>query len=162
MKQNQFNTVLIPINIRNMNKFAFTLTLLFSTILITSCKHKACTKPDAINYDSNAEKDDGSCQFQSQVVFWYGQNISDSLIAAGTNSLTYYVNDVSLGSASTTKYWDVEPECELSTTLKFDVEMNNNEKSLYIYEVLNQSGNVVWSGTVNFYANECHKIPLYN
>tara|TARA_B100000524_G_scaffold230605_1_gene122313 strand:+ start:2307 stop:3527 length:1221 start_codon:yes stop_codon:yes gene_type:complete len=40
-------------------------TILFfavaSLVAVTSCKKKGCTDPTAINYDSEAEKDDGSC-----------------------------------------------------------------------------------------------------
>lgn len=145
-----------------MKKIAFTLTLILSLFIVYSCKHEACTKPEAINFDSNAEKDDGSCQFQSQVVFWYNQWISDSLTASGTDELTYYVNDISLGTAPTNQYWNDEPDCALSTLIKFDVEMDSHEKAIYVYEVYNEANEVVWTGSINFFANECHKIALYN
>ena len=38
--------------------------LLFSTIILaTSCKKEGCTDPSAINFDVNAKKDDGSCEY---------------------------------------------------------------------------------------------------
>ena len=37
--------------------------LLFAHICLLSCKKKGCTNPDAINYDSKANKDDNSCRF---------------------------------------------------------------------------------------------------
>lgn len=37
--------------------------LLFTHICVLSCKKKGCTNPDAINYDSKANKDDNSCRF---------------------------------------------------------------------------------------------------
>jgi hypothetical protein len=36
---------------------------LFAHICLLSCKKKGCTNPDAINYDSKANKDDNSCRF---------------------------------------------------------------------------------------------------
>lgn len=32
---------------------------------VTSCKKKGCTDSDATNYDANAKKDDGSCEFDT-------------------------------------------------------------------------------------------------
>lgn len=36
--------------------------LLAGTLVMTSCKKKGCTDPNALNYDANAQKDDGSCE----------------------------------------------------------------------------------------------------
>ncbi|MEZ4922856.1 MAG: DUF4856 domain-containing protein [Crocinitomicaceae bacterium] len=33
------------------------------TLIISSCKKKGCTDPDALNYSSEAKKDDGSCTY---------------------------------------------------------------------------------------------------
>lgn len=38
-------------------------TLLFVSLAFVSCKKKGCTDPTATNYSSDAEKDDGSCDF---------------------------------------------------------------------------------------------------
>ncbi|MDC0257398.1 DUF4856 domain-containing protein [Crocinitomicaceae bacterium] len=38
------------------------LFLVAGALTFTSCKKKGCTDPTALNYDANAEKDDGSCE----------------------------------------------------------------------------------------------------
>ena len=35
-----------------------------SLVAVTSCKKKGCTDPTAINYNSEAEKDDGTCEYE--------------------------------------------------------------------------------------------------
>ncbi len=39
------------------------IVLLGSTMTMTSCKKKGCTDPNAINYATEAKKDDGSCKY---------------------------------------------------------------------------------------------------
>lgn len=72
------------------------------------------------------------------------------------------MNEVSLGTVSTSQFSNEEPDCAIVSTGKFNVEMGNHEKSLYIYKVYNESNSVVWTGTINFYANTCHPVALYN
>lgn len=42
-----------------------TILLLFVFILISCSKEKGCTDPDAVNYNPDAEKDDGNCVFDN-------------------------------------------------------------------------------------------------
>ena len=44
-----------------MNKVLVILTVA-SLAILPACKKKGCTDPTATNYDSEAEKDDGSCE----------------------------------------------------------------------------------------------------
>lgn len=41
--------------------------LLLSTVAFTSCKKKGCMDEAAVNYDENAKKDDGSCNFKPMI-----------------------------------------------------------------------------------------------
>lgn len=52
-----------------MKFFKFTLLLLLGSTLFFSCKKRGCSDPEALNFDSNATKDDHSCYY-----FWVGQN----------------------------------------------------------------------------------------
>lgn len=53
-----------PTKTKKMNK---TLSLLAISALLlgtaASCKKKGCTDPSAVNYSTEAKKDDGSCKF---------------------------------------------------------------------------------------------------
>lgn len=49
-----------------MKKVSLILSVVFvAAIMMTSCKKEGCTNPDAVNYDANAKKNDGSCTFQA-------------------------------------------------------------------------------------------------
>lgn len=49
----------------NWNKQIIALIAIIIVVSVTSCKKEGCTDDTAINYDENAKKDDGSCQFKS-------------------------------------------------------------------------------------------------
>ena len=61
-------------------------------LLLGSCSKKECTDPLAINYDADATKDNGSCEFieigdtyQGGIVFYLDSNNLGGLIAAPTD-----------------------------------------------------------------------------
>ena len=46
------------------------LLLLVLPFIISSCRKEGCTNPDATNYDEEASKDDGSCEYEGEVLLW--------------------------------------------------------------------------------------------
>ena len=71
-----------------MKNTIYFLSFLFISSLMFSCAKEGCTDPDAENYNSSADKSDGSCTYQGSVVFWYSEATSDSLYYFGSNDLT--------------------------------------------------------------------------
>ena len=68
------------------------IVFMFLVVLLGSCSKKECTDPLAINYDADATKDDGSCEFieigdsyQGGIVFYLDSNNLGGLIAAPTD-----------------------------------------------------------------------------
>ena len=64
------------------------LAIISGAVLLSSCKKEGCTDPNALNYDSNAKKDNGSCVFESEPVYNIpsSYNFTD---ANGNNTVSY-------------------------------------------------------------------------
>ena len=119
------------------NRTVLTLTLISAIVLLTDCRKEGCADPDSINYDSSAKFDDGSCQFEGEVLFWYGQTTSQDLVNNGAITLTFYVDNEIVGSTAANVFWTEAPKC-----------------------VQRQDGWEYWSGTVNFNAASCLRFKL--
>ena len=71
-----------------MNK-AFVILTVASLSILPACKKKGCTDSTAINYDSEAEKDDGSCEYDHDHDHF---DIPDTYVftdAAGNNTVSF-------------------------------------------------------------------------
>lgn len=109
----------------------------------------------ATNFDGSAKKDDNSCTYKGQVVFWYDKSVSDTSAVRGTTTFTYYVDNTIVGSSAANVYFTGAPTCGQTCAITVDKELGTNKSNSYSYKVVDQAGNQVWSGTQEFTANAC-------
>lgn len=128
--------------------------------MFSSCSKGGCNNEDAINYDSSAKRDDGSCVYEGDVVVWYGESTSQDLIADGVTSLTFYVDGEIEGSAASSVFWTSEPNCGQSGSWSVSLRLGGNSSQLLSYEVVDQDDNSLWSGNLDFQANTCTSYKL--
>jgi len=131
------------------------------TILTSSCaKEKGCTDPNSINYNADAKEDDGSCEYEGSIVFWYNKATSDSLLNDGATSLTYYVDGKVVGSSATSVYWTGKPNCGQNGSVTVTKNLGKVKSKSFTYSVKDDTGYEHWKGTVEFKANTCEDIQL--
>ena len=135
--------------------------LIFTTFLLSvGCAKKGCLDPDASNYDSEAEKDNGTCTFDGSIVFWFDLATSDSLYYSGSDYLNYFVDGELIGTDSVQYYWNSAPYCSQQYSMTANKSLGSDKVKSFDYSVVDDLGYEVWAGTVEFDANQCWAYKL--
>ena len=144
-----------------MKKLSVVFTVLsLALVLFTSCKHEGCTDVDSVNFDPKANVNDGSCEYEGSVVFWYNQATADSLQDYDAQSLTISVDNQVIGSYATNVYFAEAPTCKTSSVVTTTEDLGGAKSKSYSYTVTDQDDFVWWSGNINVDANTCTGIEL--
>lgn len=134
-----------------MKKTIMLFALIIGTMLaLSSCGKKGCTDAVATNYCEKCKKDDGSCTYKGAVQFWYKKATSDSLIADGSTSLTFYVDGAVIGSYAATVYFTGDPACGQASVVRSEKDLGTSKSKTSTYSVKDQTGFEVWSGSVTY------------
>lgn len=156
-----FSKIHVPLYqiMKRMKSLSITLGLI-SIVSLIGCKKHGCNDPAAENYDKTVEVNDGSCMYESNLIFWYNSSISGALQANDSQTLRFTVNNELLGSAPTTNYWDEEPGCDSLDIIKFTIPLDKKQAVIYNYSVKDEHDSVFWTGSINLLAERCHKLEL--
>jgi hypothetical protein len=143
-----------------MKKISF-LPLLCISVLMTSCLilgsgcfDRGCTDPNAVNYDPNAEHDDGSCEYSSETkyatvtIFRYGDCFEGN---------TELYMDSEYQKTFTTSYTTDYPDCGLNSSdaVSFSLLLGT-----YHFTAYADSG-AMWDFYVNMNSeNACYNVAL--
>lgn len=117
----------------------------------TSCKKKkfACSDPDAVNYDSSADYDDGSCEYEGSAVFW-------TLDSENWGDVDIYVNEVLQGTIL--KSSSSAPSCNSDSVVTFTAEAP--ETYTYSYKE-RPPGTRKRTAYISLKVNQCISVKLY-
>lgn len=138
-----------------MKKMNLLIAFIVFAITLQSCKQEGCMDQDSINYDADADKDDGSCEYEGSVVFWYKQATANALTNDGALALTYYIDGDVAGSQAADVYWTGSPECGQTASITIKKSLGGVKNKTYTYSIKDQTGHEYFTGTINFTANTC-------
>ena len=142
--------------------------LLFSLSLITliSCETtpiEGCTDPNAINYNSQADINNNSCDFTADILFYMNQEAGIYLYNEGVEKLTFYINENNIGS----QYNDggfytaqTPPNCFDNFFTTGSVYWSDNSYTTISWEAIDKTGYVWYGTTTNIEAKECLAMEL--
>ena len=122
-----------------------------------SCKKEGCTDPKALTYDSEAKKDDGTCEYSSATFYVNKSGYSGYTIS----NVNVTVNGSSIGNMNTVYYPSGPGNCMANGTLPYQF---NDGEAIQWNSTITLSGTttiVYGSGTVEpDPGNECVKINV--
>lgn len=130
-----------------------------SVLLFAGCKTEGCTDQNAVNWNSDADTNDGSCTFEGKVVFWYGEEVAIEKGQFAT-AYSFYVDGQLVGSQAVSMFWNGAPDCDQAASITATKDLGPVTSYAAEYEVIDDAGFVVWSGIVNFQANTCEALEL--
>ena len=137
------------------------LLLISFLFIVLSCKKEGCTDENATNTTAGAEKDDGTCAYESTVVFWHTATTRTVMNNNGISSLNYFLDGTLLGTKGTTTVYSSAPDCSVTTAFVRSIAYDESPSKNLSYEVKSQAGQLVFSGTIAFMNGECISQELH-
>ena len=134
------------------------LAALLLGLTFTSCKKekiKGCKTSYATNYKSSAEEDDGSCTYESKVIFWQNQANASTWSAASVTALTFYVDGKLIGSCAANVYNTSSPTCGGNGQASATISMGSSSTKSVSYSIKDQSGYAWYTGNISLNGSTC-------
>lgn len=127
---------------------------------ISGCYKAGCTDPAAVNYDSEVKKEDLSCSYNGNLVFWESAFNRDSLINLGHEMLRFELEGEIVDSIATSGFASVSEDCNASGTKTFSLDFDGHTERHYKYRVKGFEYETLYEGFVTVLANDCVSIHL--
>ena len=158
---------------KNLLLFTILATLLNSCVV--EVKIDGCTDSSAINYNPNADNNNGSCDYAADVVFFYDAITANELngytnsIYGPIDRLDYYIEDVFVGSEYPGPAFVSAgiPNCYQSTYVTEKVLWGNNNNTTVDYKVIGvhvallaNLNTIVDEYSFDVFANECAAVQV--
>lgn len=125
------------------------MALLASTAFINGCaKKEGCTDKNSLNYDADAEKDNGTCTYKGKAVFWND-------VASSLGDVTVTMADGTTGTI--TSDYTAAPACDDAACFTYTA-----KPGTYSFDAEEDApGTSTWTGSVTITSNGCVSFRLY-
>ena len=139
------------------------LLLSILTIFLYSCsdsRSEGCIEPAAINYESFADYDDGSCYYSSDVVFYEDVAAAVYFDLLDVEWLDLTVEGEYIGTLDATLGLTYVPNCNEIDAVVFSLEWDNASHSSFSWTIRDETGFKHYEGVETIYANESLPMEL--
>jgi hypothetical protein len=99
-------------------------------------------------------------EYTGKIVFWYNQSTANHLVTDGSTALTYTVDGKIVGSSAANVYYTSAPDCGSNGSITVEKDLGSSKSKSFSYSIKDQTGDIIWSGSVTFEANTCTKTQL--
>jgi hypothetical protein len=150
----------------------FSGALLLLVIAFSSCQNQVagCTDPDALNYNSNATQDDGTCQYSNNnnntnneagITFWFSQYTADKYIGYDSIlSFKFIVDGVVEGIHSLYVTDSVAPPCNAANHVTVKRTVPQGTIEFHPYFMVTQTGDTIITGQFQFLGGSCYAVEF--
>lgn len=142
-------------------KLLKTLAIVLGLIsILSSCYKAGCTDLQATNYDPKMKKDDLSCTYTADVVFYTTIFVRDSLFDLGHEMLRFELEGKIVDSMATASFSAGTGNCGGAGSKTINRVFNDNTERTYKYRVKGFDFETIYEGFVTLEANDCKAIKL--
>ena len=128
-------------------------------VVLMSCAKEGCIDGNAENFCVECKKDDGTCTFKGEHVFWYNKEVYDLAIDEEVEKLIFKVDGKEVGSQKPTQF-SSEPKCGDANAINVSMDLGAEKSKSYSYSITDETGYEIWSGSLLFEANTCTAFEL--
>jgi len=125
-----------------------------------SCKRHGCNDPNAKNYNVSANKNNGSCLYEGQIIFWLDSTTAHSADSANIETLFVYHNGNLMDQMSISNHSEDAPASDDTSGINFMLDMGYYDSGDFLFHVYDEDTIERWSSIHPVIAGSCVKVEL--
>ena len=134
---------------------SLSLILILVSLLFTSCIKEGCTNAFALNFNKEAEKDNGTCHYEGRITFYFDQIQAVHMASNGATEVNFYIDNDFSGRLSIDEFHDGTPNCEAQNALTITEYFSDPTAHFKLLKLKDQNDDLILSSSVYFSGGEC-------
>lgn len=135
---------------------------LIATTGLYSCKPEGCTDPIAVNYNADAEKDNGSCSYEANLAIWLDETTADLYESEDDDLYLFdiFLEGEKIGEHPLFRTKELFPDCGDTSCFNHTISMNSKNQNGLRIDFYDNLENHRGGFSFNIEGGECKVIPI--